>query len=98
MRGESIGARDDDEICIVAGINSGVDFLDHFCAIDNALSGKVSAPLGKFLVLKLNRVGPAAFKNFNGACYIECIAETDIWRPQECVGDARARDIYDLKT
>src|SRR5262252_4264461 len=78
MGSDGISARNNDEVRINPGVDSGANFLNHVGKGDDVLSGEMPAPLGKLLILELDGVGPAAFENADGACDIERVAETGV--------------------
>ena len=85
-----VGAGNDQEVAVAAGVHRGLDLLHHLGGRDHLLSGEMAATLGKDLVLDLERVGARAFQQLDGAHHVQGIAETGVGVDHERSGKDRA--------
>src|SRR5439155_7361388 len=78
MGSDGISARNNDEIRIDPGVGGSTNLLNHVGRGYDVLSGEMSAPLRRFLILELDGIRPTAFENADGACDVERVAETGV--------------------
>ena len=87
QRGARVGARDDEEIRIFAGIRGNPDFVDHIFDRHNAPAWRMTAFLGNFLILNLNSRAACVLKPFDGVFDVEQTTEAGIGvTDQRCTG------------
>ena len=85
--GQRVGADDDGEVVIGAGVHGGVDFLHHFVDGYHPLVFQVTAPLGKLLVFDVYRGHAGALVFADRAPHIHGAAVSGVR-----VGDHRHAD------
>jgi hypothetical protein len=80
-----VGACDDYQVGIGAGIDSGLDLSNHFQGRYHLFAFEMSATFGKHLILNLDGVGAGAFEQLDGAPHVECVAKAGV-----CIDHQRA--------
>ena len=87
---EGVGARDDYEILIAAGVAGGAHFRHHRFRRDDLLACEETASLGEHLIFDVQGRCAGVFVLAHGAPYVERIAVTG-------VGVANYGDVYRLR-
>ena len=73
-----VGAGDDEQRVVGAGVEGGVQLGHHLGRRDDLLAGEVAAALGEGLILELNRVGAAPLERLHGPTDVQRSAEPGV--------------------
>ncbi len=84
MHGAGVGAGDDDEVGIAAGLHCRADFGDEFVVRDDVLAIQMTATFGRHLVFDVNGCHAPGFKFTHRARHIEFVAIAGV-----CIGNQR---------
>ena len=77
-RGACIGARHDEEVPVVAGVDGGLDLAEHLVERNHVLAGEVAAAFRADLVLDLHRARAGALERADRVAHVQRIAEAGI--------------------